>query len=375
MKGFLATLLFSCLAAVPASAGAALLYDAGNGRVLYAEDADQPWYPASLTKMMTAYLLFEHWATGKAVPEDKITVSTYANSQPPSRLGLGAGRTLSLDDAAKALIAVSANDIAVSIAEALAGSEEAFVEKMNSTAHRLGMYGTRFLNPHGLPGEGQYTTAKDLALLTQALLRDFPDRLGYFSMVTGNVGKRVIGSHNTILTTVSGGDGMKTGYTCSAGYNIVASASRDGHRLVAVVLGEASKSKRAIRARDLLEWGFMRRDWKALFAEPTVWSLPETSFDRQSMRALNLGKRYSDCLDPVPEFILAAADVPVTAAAPSIVAGAAVSAALAAARSATSAPAKAAAPLKVIKKGEKEKPGKATSSPSKPTSKSKTAAQ
>jgi D-alanyl-D-alanine carboxypeptidase len=305
------------LAAGQTPGSSTLLFDARDGRVLYAEDPDQPWYAASLTKMMTAYILFEEWASGRLKPTDKIVISPYANGQPKMRLGLGAGKEITLDDASKALIMESANDIAVAIAEGIAGTEEAFVQRMNETAKRLGMYGTRYINPNGLPGEKQFTTAKDLSRLAAALIRDFPQHLGLFAMKEAQIGKRRIATHNPVLGgRVPGGDGIKTGFTCSAGYNIVASATRNGQRLVAIILGAANKEKRAMRAAQLLDFGFARGAWKGVEPGPTIESLPETPFDREAMRTLNLDKRYVDCRDPVPELVIAALDLPTTAAAP-----------------------------------------------------------
>jgi D-alanyl-D-alanine carboxypeptidase len=243
------------------------------------------------------------------VRESKIVISARANGQPKMRLGLGAGKEIAYDDAVAALIIKSANDIAVALAEAVEGSAEAFVDEMNATAQRLGMYGTHYINPNGLPGEGQYTTAKDLAILTRAIERDFPQHMGFFSKPTAHIGKRMITTHNSILIHVEGGDGMKTGFTCSAGYNIVASATRGGHRLVAIVLGEKSTGKRTIRTAALLEYGFKMLGWKSVFPASSVGSMPEGVYDRTLVREANLVKRYKDCLDPQPSApVVAAAD-------------------------------------------------------------------
>jgi len=298
----------------PAHAGPALLYDASSSQVLYAEDADQPWYPASLTKLMTAYVVFNAWKTGRASQDSKIVISPRANAQPKMRLGLGAGKEIAFNDAIAAIIVKSANDIALALAEAVAGSEEAFVTEMNDTAWRLGMHGTHFINPHGLPGEGQYTTARDLALLAQAIQRDFPQHMHFFAMPTAKIGKRMITTHNSILIRVEGGDGMKTGFTCSAGYNIVASATRNGRRLVAIVLGETSSGKRTIRTAALIEYGFRMHDWKALFPAPVIESLPEGQYDRELVRTANLTTRYKDCVAPVPATPVAATGDPAKAA-------------------------------------------------------------
>ena len=237
---FAGTISILCLIQ-PALAGPVLLYDTTDNHVLYAENADQPWFAASLTKMMTAYLVFEAWKTGRATPDTKITISAKANAQPKMRLGFGAGKELTYDDAVKALIIVSANDIAYALAEAVSGSEEAFVTEMNAKAQQLGMTGTRYINPHGLPGQGQHTTAQDLAKLANALLRDYPEHMPYFGLAMTEIGKmkKMIATHNPVLVTFEGGDGFKTGFTCSAGYNIVASAMRDGRRLIAIEIGRA----------------------------------------------------------------------------------------------------------------------------------------
>ena len=310
-----AAMLALATIASPAVGGPALLYDTADGRVLYAENADQPWYAASLTKMMTAYVVFTAWKAGKGTPADKLTVSATANSRPKMRLGLGTGKQISYGDAVKALIMLSANDIAVVLAEAHSGTEEAFVAEMNETAKRLGMTGTRFINANGLPGEGQHTTARDMALLAQALIRDYPEHLDVFSMTMTEVGetkKTLIATHNAVLMTFEGGDGLKTGFTCSAGYNIVASATRGGRRLVAVVLGEESVAKRTLRASMLLEHGFNTIAWKSFYPAPTIQSLPEGVYDRTVVRMANLDKRFKDCKDPEPvvdpNALVAAAD-------------------------------------------------------------------
>ncbi len=262
------------LSGAPASAGTALVFDTTDSHVLYAEDVDAPWYPASLTKMMTAYLAFVAIRDHRVTKQTEIFISPHANRQPPTRLGLKVGKSLPLGDALRALIMRSANDIAVAIAEALAGSEAAFVKQMNQTAARLGMRHTHFLNPHGLPAEQQVTTARDMALLTQALLRDFPDEAPLFAETEAKIAKITLRSHNRLLTSFPGGDGMKTGYTCASGYNLVASATRDGTRLIAVVLGETSNAARNARAAALLERGFDTRAWKALWPTARVRNYP-----------------------------------------------------------------------------------------------------
>jgi D-alanyl-D-alanine carboxypeptidase len=301
--GALAWALALGLGAPPAVAGAALVFDTTDGHVLYAEDPDTPWYPASLTKMMTAYLAFEAIKEGKASDDTDVVVSEHARKQPPSRLGLKVGTHLTLGDALKALIMRSANDIAVAIAETLGGGDEmAFIKQMNQKAAELGMLHTHFINPNGLPAEQQVTTARDMALLSNALLRDFPDRAPlYAEKQTTILNKKItIGTHNRILTKVEGGDGIKTGFTCASGYNLAASATRDGRRIVAIVLGERTSAKRNARAAALLEHGFRTYEWKALQPTPTVESLPSKVVGASFGPDAALLKRYRVCKAPPP---------------------------------------------------------------------------
>ncbi|WP_083528543.1 D-alanyl-D-alanine carboxypeptidase family protein [Hyphomicrobium sp. CS1BSMeth3] len=271
-----------------AAAGPALLFDAANGRVLYAEEQDQPWHPASLTKIMTAYLVFEALKTNTITLEQKIPVSANAHAQPPSKLGLPVGAEITVNLALKALIVKSANDAAVMLAEAIGGSEEAFVRSMNATALRLGMTQTRFVNPHGLPAPEQVTTARDLARLTRAVLTDYSDRSELWTMPDMQIGRRRLRTHNGLLRTYEGADGLKTGFICDSGFNVVATATRDNRRLAAVVLGEYTSRDRSLRAASLLEHGFRNYGWKELFSNATVDSVPvsaETSTPR-SVREL-----------------------------------------------------------------------------------------
>lgn len=250
----------------PAQAGGpALVFDPSDGQVLYAEDLDDQWHPASLTKIMTAYLTFEALKTGKLTLDQRIPYSERAQAQPPMKLGLHVGATLTVDQALKAVIIKSANDVAVVLAEAIGGTQPGFVSLMNQTAQRLGMTRTTFVNASGLPAPMQVTTARDLAKLAQAVLKDYPEHIGYWSMFNAKIGKILIGTHNGLLRSFEGADGMKTGFTCDSGYNVVASATRDGRQIMAVVLGESSGAKRTVRAATLLEHGFHTYDWKRLF--------------------------------------------------------------------------------------------------------------
>jgi D-alanyl-D-alanine carboxypeptidase len=264
----------SALALSPAYAGPALLFDPANGRVLYAEDQDDQWFPASLTKIMTVYLLFEAVREGKVNLQDKIKVSEVAHSQPPSRLGLPVGAEITVETALHAVIVKSANDAAVMLAEAVAGSQEAFAERMNAAAKRLGMTRSNFVNANGLPAPEQMTTARDLARLVIAVVRDYPGYVHLWSMDEMRVGKRVLRNHNPLLHSYEGTDGMKTGFICDSGFNLVASASRDGQKLVAVVLGETTSGQRSARAANLLEHGFQTLGWKAMFGTQSLDTLP-----------------------------------------------------------------------------------------------------
>jgi D-alanyl-D-alanine carboxypeptidase len=262
------------LAVSQALAGPALLFDAADGRILYAEDLDHQWHPASLTKIMTAYVVFEAIKEGKVTLETRIKCSELAHVQPPSKIGLNVGAEMSIQKGLEALIIKSANDVAVMLAEAVAGSQEAFVERMNATAQRLGMTRTKFVNANGLPEPEQVTTARDLARLSGAVFRDFPEYAHMWAMTETRVGKAQIRTHNGLLNNYAGADGMKTGFICDSGYNVVASATRDGHKLVAVVLGEVTGNDRSLRAASLLEHGFMTYNWKAMFPIQTLTSLP-----------------------------------------------------------------------------------------------------
>lgn len=259
---------------VSASANPALLFEPSTGKVLYAEDVDDVWYPASLTKLTTAYLAFEAIKNGKLRLDEKIPCSLMATLQPPSKAGLKVGQTLTVEQALQAVIIKSANDVTVMLAEAISGSESNFVEQMNATAQRLGMTRTHFDNTNGLPSPGQLTTARDLAKIATAVIKEYPQYASYWSMPAMHIGKRRLGSHNALLRTFPGADGMKTGFTCDSGYNVAATATRDGHRLMAIVLGESSGNERALRSAALLEYGFQNYAWKDYFNMPTIDTLP-----------------------------------------------------------------------------------------------------
>ncbi len=243
----------------PALARPALVFEAQSGKVLIAEDAGKPWYPASLTKLLTAYIVFDEIKRGRLSYSSRVKISRNAAKQPPSKLGIRAGKSLSVEMALTALLVRSTNDIAVALAEKVAGSVPAFARRMNATARKLGMHGSHFANPHGLFHKDQWTTARDLGLLARALLRDHPRSRRFFSRKSFTWGKRKLRNRNRLLTRLKGANGMKTGYICESGFNLVASATRKGRNLIAVVMGSPSGGYRFDLAANLLEQGFATR--------------------------------------------------------------------------------------------------------------------
>jgi D-alanyl-D-alanine carboxypeptidase len=219
------------------SAFAALVVDANSGRTLYAADENELRHPASLTKVMTLYLLFEQLEKGRLTLESSITMSAHAAAQAPSKLGLEPGEAISVDNAIKAVVTRSANDVAVAIGENIAGDEDSFADMMTRKAHALGMSHTTYVNASGLPDDRQITTAHDLAVLGQAVQQRFPRYFRYFSTHSFDYAGETIGNHNHLLGRVDGVDGIKTGYTRASGFNLLTSVHRDGRSLVAVVMG------------------------------------------------------------------------------------------------------------------------------------------
>lgn len=244
------------LASPSRAAVSALVVEQASGRTISAVNADGPRYPASLTKMMTLYLLFDALDRGRVDMNTRLRVSSYAASRPPSKLGLRPGATITVREAMLALATKSANDAAVVVAEGLAGSEAAFARRMTARAQALGMRRTIFRNASGLHHPQQRTTARDMALLGRALLRDHPQHYGIFATRSFRWGRARYGNHNRLMNAYRGMDGIKTGYTQPAGYNLVASASRKGRRLVGVVMGSQSSAVRNGLMASLLDQGF-----------------------------------------------------------------------------------------------------------------------
>ncbi|WP_374390281.1 D-alanyl-D-alanine carboxypeptidase family protein [Sandaracinobacter sp.] len=223
---------------------AAFVADAETGEVLYSRRADMQRFPASITKVMTLYMVFEQLAAGKLRLDDRVVVSRNAASQRPSKLGLKAGESLTVDQAIRSLATKSANDISVALAEHIAGSTEEFSRLMTVRAKQLGMTNSRFVNPNGLPDSRQITTARDIFILSQATIRNFPQYYSYYQQQQFVFGNQVLPNHNHLLRTMPGVDGIKTGFTNAAGFTLAASAVRDGRRLIAVVLGGPTRVAR-----------------------------------------------------------------------------------------------------------------------------------
>lgn len=249
---------------------AAILVDAKTGEVLYARRPDALRAPASITKVMTLYLAFEAIDRGELSLNDRVTMTTRAVGQAPSRLGLRRGATLSVEDAIRVMATKSANDVTVALAEKLGGTEINFARDMTRRAHELGMTQTTFMNATGLSAEGHLTTARDLAILSLAMVKHFPKFYGYFGAPEISYGGQLIANHNHLLKTMPGVDGIKTGYTVQAGFTLAASAVRDGRRLIAVVLGGPSTLTRDANVRALLEAGFDVMKSRAIGLKTTV---------------------------------------------------------------------------------------------------------
>jgi len=256
VKWILAAAAIAVLTPSVASAEALLLVEADTGKVLQADNATMPWYPASVTKMMTAYVTLKAVKDGRLTLDQLLTVSPTAASQSPSKMGLRPGTQVTIENALAMMMVKSANDMAVVLAEGVGGSIDGFSALMNQTAQRLGMTQTSYVNPNGLPADGQITSARDLAILARAIIRDLPEYEYFYHIPSIRYGRRVTNNFNHLIGRYPGADGFKTGFICASGYNLVGSATRNGKRLIAVVLGSTSGHQRAVRAAQLLERGF-----------------------------------------------------------------------------------------------------------------------
>jgi len=233
-----------------------LVVDADSDQVLMENEATAPWYPASLTKLMTVYVALDAVRSGKLTFDTPLVMSARAARMPPSKMGFRPGTEVTLDNALKMLMVKSPNDVAVMVAEGVSGSIEAFADDMNADAQRLGLHESHFVNPNGLHNPAHVSSARDMATIARALLREFPDHADLFSIGALQLGRQYIPNHNGLLGRYPGADGMKTGFTCPAGFNVVASANHSGRRLIVVVLGAPSARTRNQEAADLFDRGF-----------------------------------------------------------------------------------------------------------------------
>src|SRR5205085_10954120 len=244
------------IGARPASAEATLIVEVDSGKVLHAEHATYPWYPASVTKLMTAYVIL------RAIKERRITLDTLftatgnAVAQGPTKMGFGVGATLTVDNALKMLMVKSANDVAVVLAEGLSGSIEKFADEMNAASKRLGMTQSSWVNPNGLPADEQITSARDMAILARALILELPEYEMYWHIPAIKFGRRIMRNTNGLIGRYPEADGMKTGFICASGFNVVATATRHGRKLIVVVFGSRSGAARSEKAAQLFEKGF-----------------------------------------------------------------------------------------------------------------------
>lgn len=267
-----------------AQATPSLVIDVATGDILHQEEATQPWFPASVTKLMTAYVALKAIKTGRITFDTPFTVSSRAARMAPSKMGFKPGTEVTVDNALKMLMVKSANDLAVTIAEGVSGSVEAFAGEMNQAAADLGMRESRFVNPNGLPDARQIMSARDLGILGRALLLEFPEQTGLFGIGALRLGSRIIPNHNGLIGRYPGVDGMKTGFTCSAGFNVVASATHGSRRLIAVVLGAPSTRDRTAKAAALLDKGFNANTSFGRLAD-----LPQGVGEPPNMRAIACG--------------------------------------------------------------------------------------
>ena len=252
----LVALALTASVASRAQAEAKLLIEAATGKVLFSENATYPWYPASVTKLMTIYTTLRAIKEGAVAFETPLVISRNAAAQQPTKMGFKVGTIVTIDNALKMLMVKSANDIAVAIAEGVGGSIAGFADMMNANARRLGMTQSNFVNPNGLPADNHVTSARDLGILARALIQEFPQYDSYWHIHSIRYGSRIMRNYNTLLHRYPDADGMKTGFICASGYNLVASATRNGRRLIVVVLGAYSGATRAQEAAQLLERGF-----------------------------------------------------------------------------------------------------------------------
>jgi D-alanyl-D-alanine carboxypeptidase len=279
-RGIIGLAAMLAIGAVSARATPYLVADADSGQVLVENEATDQWYPASLTKLMTVYVALDAVRSGKLTLDTPLVMSARAARMPPSKMGFRPGTEVTLDNALKMLMVKSPNDVAVMVAEGVSGSVEAFASDMNAAGQRLGLQESHFVNPNGLHDPAHVSSARDMAMIARALLREFPDHADLFSIGALQLGNQYIANHNGLLGRYPGADGMKTGFTCPAGFNVVASANHSGRRLIVVVLGAPTAKSRNQEAADLFDRGFAMGGGSG-----SLESLPSSGSGAPNMRA------------------------------------------------------------------------------------------
>ena len=302
---------------------AAMVVDARSGEVLHSRNADTRLHPASLTKMMTLYIAFQAVERGEISLDTKVTISSHAASEPPSKLGLRAGQKIALRYLIRAAAVKSANDAATAIGEAISGSESAFARRMNRTAKSMGMTRTTFKNAHGLTESGHMSTARDMTTLGRHVLYDYPQYYNLFSRRSANAGvAEVANTNRRLLNAYRGADGIKTGYTRAAGFNLVASAERGNERVIATVFGGRSTATRNARVAELLDMGFQRAPTRVAVRRPSLQSVPSNGSSTGAGKTIRLVTAVKTSLrpqlrpgadapivEPAPELKVAEADI------------------------------------------------------------------
>jgi len=317
---FLIVTLFAPISAA-AAPYAAMVMDARTGEVLHSRNADTRLHPASLTKMMTLYIAFQAIERGEITLDTEVRISRNAASEPPSKLGVRAGQTIRLRYLLRAAAVKSANDAATAIGEAIAGSEEAFATRMNRTARAMGMRNTNFINAHGLTQSGHMSTARDMSVLGRHVIYDFPQYYNLFSRRTADAGIATVRHTNRRwLDAYDGGDGIKTGYTRAAGFNLVASAQRGQERIIVTVFGGSSTTARNARVTELMDMGFNRAPSRATVRRPNppaamLTSAPATQSRSVTRKSGLVSRSLRPVARPLPtapvaEILVAAAETP-----------------------------------------------------------------
>ena len=274
------SVLLLLLSTIAGRATPALTMDLATGEVLYQQDATQPWFPASTTKLMTVFVALSAVRDHKIALDTPLVYSALARSMPPSKMGFTVGTQVTLETALRILMVRSANDVAVTVAEGVSGSVGAFADDMNKAAAELGLHESHFANPNGLPNPQHYSSARDMAIIARALYANFPEQASLFDIGELSLGSQIIMNHNNMLGRYPGVDGMKTGFTCAAGFNLVASAYRDGRRIITIIMGAPSVATRTAKAAALFDRAFANIDRPS----GSIVSLPTTRGPPPDMR-------------------------------------------------------------------------------------------